>query len=277
MVVDQKTVRHCDARKAALRRPNWICAPVDLKTLQVFGVSPVKLPSSVLKVWKSLSKKSPGGSYSLDEHDKRHVEGRIIGILAMLATPFLDTLYLDSDTIPCFDMRTLFSMTGLQAGAPEDEENGVSGLLEYEDILIAYEYRTIRGFLGEDAMGMPDALGLLNTGVMLYRARNRVLDFLTHWLELYLKALHRKIRGRTADHFSNNLQRQPAMQWAMYHGMANSGLRVHPLSPVWNARSWQSALFGINKHDPKKFYPCCNAHHLTMSTIVIDHHCNISE
>jgi hypothetical protein len=35
----------------------------------------------------------------------------------------------------------------------------------------------------------------------------------------------------------------PHRQWALYEGVAKTGLRVHALSPVWNARSWQPAFF----------------------------------
>ena len=272
LVVDQKTARYCDIRKAALRRPNWICAAVDLETLQVSGVSSVNLPGSILDVWKSL-RNEPAAQF----HISRRVQWRIVGILAMLATPFFDTLFLDSDNFPCFDMRTLFSMTEPQHGVPEVDEDNVVGLLDYEDILISYHNSTLGGFLRRGGLGMPNAFGLFNTGVMLYRARDCVLEFLVHWLDLYLQDLQRKIQSHNANHTTRDYQRQSAMQWAMYHGVANNGLRVHPLSPVWNVRSWLSPLSGINKGVTRNFDPCCKTNHPSMPITIIDNNCDIDE
>ena len=59
---------------------------------------------------------------------------------------------------------------------------------------------------------MPNAFGLLNAGVILYRARERVFGFFAHWLELYLKDLSRKLADPAVDkQFTRSFQRQPAM------------------------------------------------------------------
>ena len=155
IVVDQASVEYCDARRIALRRPGWRCASVDLETLDVTGASPVTVPLRVARRWQSLREVTATGSTriaGLGTRVTRGIEGRILGILAMLATPFEDSLFLDSDTFPCFDLETLFNMTEVQSSAPPDEQSGIGGLLEYVDILIAHEYHTLRGFLGDEVM-----------------------------------------------------------------------------------------------------------------------------
>ena len=46
----------------------------------------------------------------------------------------------------------------------------------------------------------------------------------------------------------------PHRQWALYEGVAKTGLRVHALSPVWNARSWQPALFRAETEFFKNYF-----------------------
>lgn len=280
LVVDAKSVAYCDARKAVLRRPHWTCAAVNLTSLAVAGArDDVAIPSDVEARWRRLREGGDGGFRGLGAHVSRGIEGRVLGILAMLASPYRDTLFLDSDTFPCETLRTLFGMLEVQQGAPNHEDivYGVKGMLDAVDVLMAHEYHTLMGFLGEEAHGIPDAYGLLNAGVVLYRRKDRVVKFLHKWLALYLKDLEKKIGNATAydPAITRNFQRQPAMQWAMYSGLAHDGLRVHPLSPIWNARSWSPVLTGLRKRDPRNHHDCCTQAP-DPTHILIDHHCNVT-
>ena len=122
---------------------------IDIETLQVSGAAPVDIPEHVTARWRSL-REDTAKIAGLGTRVSRGIEGRVLGILAMLATPFRQSLFLDSDTFPCVDLQTLFNMTEVQRGAPLDEAPGVGGLLEYVDILLAHEYHTLRGFLGDE-------------------------------------------------------------------------------------------------------------------------------
>ena len=255
--VEEDTMRYCADRAKALRRATWACSVVDASSLAADGV--VAPPAVSLK-WKRLA-----GGWT--EKVRRGVEGRIAGILAMLASPFEETLFLDADTVPCFDLERLFRATEGAEG---------TSIFEAYDFLMAHEFHTLRGFLGEEAHGAPDVFGLLNAGVALYRWRDAVRRFLMKWLELYVDDLERKLADPRAYDPGDGraFQRQPAMQWAAFRSAARDGLRVHALSPVWNARSWRPAFSGQAKRTTSD--DCCAAHKFTSTTILVDHHCNAS-
>ena len=260
--VDDASRDYCRDRALVLRKVRWACAVVDAASLTAEGVA--AHPGTALK-WAALREK--GKLRGVEEKVSRGIDGRIAGILAMLASPFQDTLFLDADAIPCFSLKTLFAST---------EASEKMSVFDAYDVLMAHEYHTLKGFLGDEAHGAPDAFGLLNAGVVLYRWRDAVRRFLLKWLDLYISDLEAKLKdpGTYAPNDGRAFQRQPAMQWAAFKGAAKDGLRVHALSAVWNARSWRPSFSGAAKRTTSDL--CCARHRFTNTTVLVDHHCNAS-
>lgn len=139
------------------------------------------------------------------------VEGGNMGrpgkIRSMAATPYDETLFLDSDTWMCQPCEDIFWP------------------LEKYDLAVAHEvYRNEYAF-----EKFPDSFPALNTGVVVYRREPRTIAFFKAWEENYLNVFQHK---RPAD--------QPAFRHTLYH----SDLRHYILPAEFNFRTNYPVVLG---------------------------------
>jgi hypothetical protein len=131
------------------------------------------------------------------------------------ASPYEQTLFLDSDTYVCADLAELFA------------------LLDVFDLAAAHApSRAIY-----EVEGVPDSFPEFNTGVILFRRSPEMRQVLSDWADLYLRHLERDDRGalrwlQPADRRWHRLNDQGAFREALYR----SNLRVATLPPEYNCR-----------------------------------------
>jgi hypothetical protein len=138
-------------------------------------------------------------------------------IANMRRSPFERTIYLDSDTFVV------------------DEIAHVLGLLEHYDMAVAFA----PAYRGLDDPAVPKAFYEFNTGVLAWRASDRMESFMRSWQETYLAWLEgdepfpgagKASRSRRAD--------QPAFRRCAWE----HGLKVFVLGPEYNFRLGFPAL-----------------------------------
>lgn len=133
----------------------------------------------------------------------------------MAASPYDQTLFLDSDTYVCGDLAELFS------------------LLDAFDLAAAHApTRAIY-----EVEGVPDSFPEFNTGVILFRQSLEMRKLLSDWADLYMRHLELVDGGalrwrQPADRRWHRLNDQGAFREAVYR----SGLRVATLPPEYNCR-----------------------------------------
>lgn len=133
--------------------------------------------------------------------------GRPGKIRSMAATPYDETLFLDSDTYMCQPCEDIFWPLG-----------------KY-DLAIAHEvYRNEYAF-----EVFPDSFPSLNTGVVAYRKNEKTTAFFKAWEDSYLTEFQQK---RPAD--------QPAFRHTLFH----SDLRHYILPPEFNFRTNYPVVLG---------------------------------
>jgi hypothetical protein len=131
------------------------------------------------------------------------------------ASPYDQTLFLDSDTYVCGDLAELFA------------------LLEVFDLAAAHApTRAIY-----EVEGVPDSFPEFNTGVILFRRSPDMQAVLSGWADLYSRHLERVDRGalrwlQPADRRWHRLNDQGAFREALYR----SSLRIATLPPEYNCR-----------------------------------------
>jgi hypothetical protein len=131
-------------------------------------------------------------------------------IANMRRSPFERTIYLDSDTFVVDEIVHLLS------------------LLDHYDIAVAYA----PAYRGLDDPAVPAAFYEFNTGVLAWRASERVADFMRSWEQTYIAWLGdepfagagKASRSRRAD--------QPAFRRCAWE----HGLRLFVLGPEYNLR-----------------------------------------
>lgn len=134
--------------------------------------------------------------------------GRPAKIRSMAASPYQDTLFLDSDTCMCQPCQDIFW--------PLDHGY---------DLAVAHEvYRNEYAF--EE---FPDSFPALNTGVLAWRASARTAAFFETWERSYLDVFRHK---RPAD--------QPAFRHSLFH----SDLRHYILPSEFNFRTNYPVVLG---------------------------------
>ncbi len=134
--------------------------------------------------------------------------GRPAKIRSMGASPYQDTLFLDSDTVMCQPCGDIF--WPLEKGY---------------DLAVAHEvYRNEYAF--EE---FPDSFPALNTGVLAWRKSERTTAFFESWERSYLEVFRQK---RPAD--------QPAFRHTLFH----SDLRHYILPPEFNFRTNYPVVLG---------------------------------
>jgi hypothetical protein len=131
------------------------------------------------------------------------------------ASPYEQTLFLDSDTYVCADLADLFA------------------LLDAFDLAAAHAPTRAT----YEVEGVPDSFPEFNTGVILSRQSSEVRNLFSDWADLYLRHLERVDRGalrwlQPADRRWHRLNDQGAFREALYR----SGLRVATLPPEYNCR-----------------------------------------
>ncbi|MEA5577336.1 hypothetical protein [Anabaena sp. UHCC 0451] len=129
-------------------------------------------------------------------------------------SPYQNTLYLDSDTYICDDIRELFM------------------LLEKFDLAAAHASQ--RWGVEYTVENIPDCFPEFNAGILLFKKSPQVEEFFNTWLSLYQRDLKRNL-------VSNYLPDQPTFREAIYH----SNLRVATLTPEYNCRFIQPGF--VNK------------------------------
>lgn len=131
------------------------------------------------------------------------------------ASPYDQTLFLDSDTYVCGTLAPLFA------------------LLDAFDLAAAHApTRAIY-----EVEGVPDTFPELNTGVILFRRSPDVQSALSRWADLFLRYLERLRRDeirwlRAADRRWHALNDQGVFREALYR----SSVRVAILPPEYNCR-----------------------------------------
>lgn len=128
---------------------------------------------------------------------------------ALLEMPFERTLFIDSDTYICGDLRELF------------------GLLDDFDLLVSRE--PTREWCGHPESGIPDCFSELNTGVLGFVKSEATSEFLQRWKDAY--------DDPAAGIYPHD---QPTFRKVLYR----SRLRFYMLSPEYNARLVYPTMLG---------------------------------
>ncbi|MGB4839348.1 MAG: putative nucleotide-diphospho-sugar transferase [Saprospiraceae bacterium] len=123
-------------------------------------------------------------------------------IKALSLSPYERTFFIDTDTYFCDTCIELFS------------------LLDYFDILIAHcnnDYLDVYNKLGEAILGYYS----YNTGVIIYKKRDKTIEFLKDWYNAYYK------------HFNLYVHDQPPFMECLL----DSDIKIYVLQSIYNART----------------------------------------
>ena len=128
---------------------------------------------------------------------------------ALCMSKFDRTLFLDTDTFVCGDLKSMFQ------------------IMDYYDIAVAYAPRRVDP--GWPAPNIPQWLPEFNTGVVLIKKSGNTARFLIDWRQLYAKY--------------SKWNDQIAFRAAIFNGL-KYGLKVYPLPPEYNCRTLCMAQLG---------------------------------
>jgi len=120
--------------------------------------------------------------------------------------PYDRTLFLDTDTVVCTEITTIFD------------------LLDRFDLALAHNpgSRTSNEREGYGARNVPNSFPLYNTGVMLIKNNERVHDLLRSWKDIYTRTKADTLSGLN----------QPSFREALYY----SDVQLATLPPEYNLR-----------------------------------------
>ncbi|MEO0759417.1 MAG: hypothetical protein AAFY78_21375 [Cyanobacteria bacterium J06648_16] len=123
------------------------------------------------------------------------------------ASPYDETLFLDSDTYICERCDHLFD------------------LLEFFDVAIAPDPTDVNRARPSESAKPLKATDIYNTGVILFKKNQRNAELFGRWLELYQRKLDQGTVGREND------------QTSFMEAWLPSAAKIYVLSQAWNART----------------------------------------
>jgi len=212
-------------------------------------------------------------------------DSRLIKLSSMAQSPYDHTLFLDTDTVPCYGLDSILSLLS-------DEVGDHPGMFSAYDIMIA-ENRVGNGFYrnaSKDGLqewfhkqGVPASFTEVNSGVIfLASKRPAVQTLLTNWLSEYIESLHEPAgslgqRGRGDASIPGD---QIALRVSLWHSVQD-GLRLYRLPAMYNFKNWRAiytdAAYATERSSKAANQPagslqnCCVSEE--KSPLIIDHAC----
>ena len=173
--------------------------------------------------------------------------------MAIAAAPFKRNVFLDADTVPCFDLATLY--TQLQATEQR-------GLLDLYDVLFVPARESVpRAPARLASWARAPAWVESNGGVIFWRRTPETARLFHRWLASYCRG------GDDLAHFNGGDQH--ILSREVLSAVQRDRLLVYHLLPIWNYRSWRRHF--SNKQE------CCSSasvsEELRPLPIYIDHGC----
>jgi len=204
------------------------------------------------QLWRRLSTYTSLDSQCRTLHSD--VPNRILKIVAIASTPFKRNVFLDADTVPCFDLATLY--TQLQA---TDQR----GLLDLYDVLFIPARESVpREPARHASWARAPAWVESNGGVIFWRRAPATARLFHRWIASYCRG------GDDLEHFNGGDQH--ILSREVLTAVQRDRLLVYHLLPIWNFRSWRRHF----SNTPE----CCSAASITSENlrplpIYIDHGC----
>ena len=145
--------------------------------------------SHAAQLWRHLAKYTAAGAPCRNSHSIAPT--RLLKMVAIAAAPFRHNIFLDADTVPCFDLATLY--TQLRAG-------GGMGLLDVYDLLLVPARESVpSGPAAAKGTWRAPAYDKSNSGVILWR-KSRATIWDRHRLRAYGLSSRRPRRGTATWH-----------------------------------------------------------------------------
>ena len=169
------------------------------------------------------------------------------------AAPFKRNVFLDADTVPCFDLATLYT----QLRATESR-----GLLDLYDVLFVPARESVpRAPARLASWARAPAWVESNGGVIFWRRTPETARLFHRWLASYCRG------GDDLAHFNGGDQH--ILSREVLSAVQRDRLLVYHLLPIWNYRSWRRHFSNTQE--------CCSSasvsEELRPLPIYIDHGC----
>ena len=135
--------------------------------------------SHAAQLWRHLAKYTAADAPCRNSH--AIAPTRLLKMVAIAAAPFRHNIFLDADTVPCFDLATLY--TQLRAG-------GGMGLLDVYDLLLVPARESVpSGPAAAKGTWRAPAYDKSNSGVILWRKSRATMKLYHSWIHAYCSEL----------------------------------------------------------------------------------------
>ena len=135
--------------------------------------------SHAAQLWRHLAKYTAADAPCRNSHSIAPT--RLLKMVAIAAAPFRHNIFLDADTVPCFDLATLY--TQLRAG-------GGMGLLDVYDLLLVPARESVpSGPAAAKGTWRAPAYDKSNSGVILWRKSRATMKLYHAWIHAYCSEL----------------------------------------------------------------------------------------
>ena len=213
--------------------------------------------SHAAQLWRHLAKYTAPDAPCRNSHSIAPT--RLLKMVAIAAAPFRHNIFLDADTVPCFDLATLY--TQLRAG-------GGMGLLDVYDLLLVPARESVpSGPAAAKGTWRAPAYDKSNSGVILWRKSRATMKLYHSWIHAYCSEKKLGTRGSAESNGAD----QNVLSYEILHAVKRDGLLVYSLGPWWNYRSW--------RHHFGNAPACCSTERASTASdrepppIYIDHAC----
>ena len=181
--------------------------------------------SHAAQLWRHLAKYTAADAPCRNSHSIAPT--RLLKMVAIAAAPFRHNIFLDADTVPCFDLATLY--TQLRAG-------GGMGLLDVYDLLLVPARESVpSGPAVAKGTWRAPAYDKSNSGVILWRKSRATMKLYHAWIHAYCSEKKLGTRGSAESNGAD----QNVLSYEILHAVKRDGLLVYSLGPWWNYRSWR--------------------------------------
>ena len=181
--------------------------------------------SHAAQLWRHLAKYTAADAPCRNSHSIAPT--RLLKMVAIAAAPFRHNIFLDADTVPCFDLATLY--TQLRAG-------GGMGLLDVYDLLLVPARESVpSGPAAAKGTWRAPAYDKSNSGVILWRKSRATMKLYHSWIHAYCSEKKLGTRGSAESNGAD----QNVLSYEILHAVKRDRLLVYSLGPWWNYRSWR--------------------------------------
>ena len=181
--------------------------------------------SHAAQLWRHLVKYTAADAPCRNSHSIAPT--RLLKMVAIAAAPFRHNIFLDADTVPCFDLATLY--TQLRAG-------GGMGLLDVYDLLLVPARESVpSGPAAAKGTWRAPAYDKSNSGVILWRKSRATMKLYHSWIHAYCSEKKLGTRGSAESNGAD----QNVLSYEILHAVKRDRLLVYSLGPWWNYRSWR--------------------------------------